>query len=83
MVFKNFALHRVKSANAKRDSGGVRNKYADFVSMHKSDSDDSLWLKLSGHLLSCQNDVYICLTYIVPENSSRNVFITTSVYAYS
>ena len=49
--FKNFALHRVKSANAKRDSGGVRNKYADFVSMHKSDSDDILWLKLSGHLL--------------------------------
>ena len=48
--------------------------------MHKSDSVDILWLKLSGHLLSCQNDVYICLTYIVPKNSSRNVFITTSVY---
>ena len=64
----------MKSVNAKRDSGRVyryvRNKYADFVSMHKSDSDDILWLKLSGHLLSCQNDVYICLTYSVQENSS-------------
>ena len=83
--YDHYDLHRKrKSKNAKRDSGGMiiyykqeLNNYVNFV---KSDSDDIMWLKLSGDILPSGVDLYVCLLYAVPAGSSHNVYIETDVY---
>ena len=36
-----------------------------------TDSDDLMWLRLEGRLFNSQEDIFICLSYNVPEGSSR------------
>jgi len=83
--FTHFCLHRtLKRPNTKRDSGGlccyIHNKFARYVSLYKSDNDDILWLKVSNELMTNDNDLYICLCYVIPEGSSRSELVQTSVY---
>ena len=80
-----FSLHRTdKKINSKRDSGGiacyVKNYLLKYIDLYASDSDDIIWLKCNSDLFNIENDVYLCLCYVVPKNSSREAFIETDVY---
>jgi len=83
--FIHYSLHRTDLAvNAKRSSGGIccyiKNKYADKVKFIKSHSDDILWLKFEGILFDRTRDIYVALSYLVPENSGRSELADVSLY---
>ncbi len=50
------------------------------VHLLKTDSDDIIWLRLSKVLFDSEEDIYVCLSYIVPEGSSREHLTENSVY---
>ena len=83
--FKTFYLSREnRNINSKRNSGGivifVREKYFSPNMLIKSDSDDILWIKFDGKLFDLESDLFVCLCYVTPSDSSREVFIETSVF---
>ena len=43
-------------------------------------NDSHLWLKINKTFFDFENDVYICLSYIPPANSSRQGIIESSIY---
>ena len=82
--FKVFWLSRLeKNRNSKRSSGGiaiyVRDKFYKTNMLFKQDSDDILWLRFEGCLFNLQYDVFMCLCYIVPADSSREAYIEINV----
>ncbi|MEW8548380.1 MAG: reverse transcriptase family protein, partial [Candidatus Thiodiazotropha sp.] len=82
--FHVFYLSRTdRKQNSKRDSGGiaiyVRDKYYSSDMLVKQDSDDILWVKFDGSLFNLSNDLYLCLCYIVPSDSSREAFMEVNV----
>ena len=83
--FKLIALHRTdKKIGSKRDSGGIacyiRNNLLKYIDFYNSDSDDILWLKCKGNLFDIENDVYMCLLYVLPTGSSREALIQTNIF---
>ena len=42
--------------------------------------DDILWVKISPSVLSLNNDLYICLCYVVPDDGSRQAMIETNIF---
>lgn len=38
---------------------------------------DIIWVKISSSILSTENDLYICLCYVVPDESSRQWLLET------
>ena len=77
--FKDFQLNRLnKKQNTKRDSGGialfVRDKLIKHCKLFKKDGDDIIWLKIDKHLFHLSSDLYLCLCYVIPSNSSREAF---------
>ena len=42
--------------------------------------DDILWVKISSSVLSLNTDLYICLCYVVPDESSRQAMIETNIF---
>ena len=42
--------------------------------------DDILWVKISSSTLSTENDLYICLCYVVPDSSSRQALLETNIF---
>jgi exonuclease III len=83
--FTVYSLHRLdKLKGSKRSSGGiccyVKNCISEYVQLYLCDSDDILWLKISKSLLNMDNDLFVCLCYVIPQGSSREHFIEDSVY---
>ena len=73
--FESFVLHRQENKkNSKRNSGGIvlyiRNKYVSDDTLIFTSHDDILWVKISSSVLSLNNDLYICLCYVVPDETS-------------
>lgn len=74
--FQHFQLNRtLKKQGTKRESGGiiiyVRDELVTDTSLFLRDNDDILWLKFDHSLFNITDDVYLCLSYNVPEGSSR------------
>ena len=83
--FEYFALHRKdKKKNSKRNSGGIliyiRDKYVTKDTLVYTSEDDILWIKISKSVLSLQDDLFICLCYVTPDDSSRQSLIETNVF---
>ena len=79
------SLHRlVKKKKTQRNSGGlaiyIRSNIADGISVIKTDSDDIIWLKLSKVFFGFDKDIYCCLCYAVPIDSSRQDLITEDIF---
>ena len=49
----------------------LRNDYVCSDNLVFTSVDDIICIKLNGKQFSLNSDMYICLCYIVPENSSR------------
>ena len=82
--FHVFFLSRTdRKQNSKRDSGGiaiyVRDKFYSSDMLIKQDSDDILWVKFNGSIFNLSKDLYLCLCYIVPSDSSRESFMELNV----
>ena len=73
----------VLAYSRKNDSGGiaiyVRDKFYSSDMLIKQDSDDILWVKFDGSIFNLSNDLYLCLCYIVPSDSSRESFMELNV----
>ncbi|MCG8048238.1 MAG: reverse transcriptase family protein [Candidatus Thiodiazotropha endolucinida] len=83
--FQVFALHRrERKKNSKRNSGGVlvyiRDKYVTKDTLVYSSDDDILWVKISNSVLSLQDDLYICLCYVTPDDSSRQSMVESNIF---
>jgi hypothetical protein len=83
--FQYYALHRTQNKkSSKRDSGGIivylRENFVSNDTLVFQSDDDILCIRISGNLLSLQNDLYVCLCYAVPENSSRQSMIETIMF---
>jgi len=83
--FECFILHRGENLlSCKRPSGGlavyVRDKFVLNDTLYFQSQDDILCIKLAADKVNLQNDVYICLCYVITENSSRQAFVTTHTY---
>ena len=87
--FEYFLQHRThKIRGTTRNSGGLalyipssllcNNNINDCI---VSVTDDShIWFKLDRNMFGFDQDLYVCLCYIVPSNSSRNIFINSNIY---
>ena len=74
--FKSFSVIRPKTRGAKRNSGGItvliRNSICKGVTVEKSKvlPYDVVWLKLNKKYFMCNQDIFIAVAYMSPENSS-------------
>ena len=75
---------KIRNENSKRNSGGIilyiRNKYVSNDNLMFTSHDDILWVKISSSTLSMENDLYICLCYVVPDSSSRQALLETNIF---
>ena len=83
--FEAYVLNRNENKkNSKRNSGGIilyiRNKYVSNDNLFFTSQDDILWVKISSSTLSTENDLYICLCYVVPDSSSRQALLETNIF---
>ena len=46
----------------------------------KVDSNDITWIKLHKEVFSFERDVYICLCYVLPKNSTRQDMIERDAF---
>ena len=71
---------------AKRDSGGLIVYYKHWlenkIELIKTDRRGKLWIKLKGNNSEDKNDVFICLLYIPPENSTVYKNVNSDLYEY-
>ena len=85
--YTHFQLNRSEyKRNTKRASGGVviyvKNSLAfgsSDLMLHK-DSDDILWLRIEGAKLNLDGDLFICLCYNLPSDSSRQSLIDEDMF---
>ena len=83
--FEVFVLHRQeKKTGSKRNSGGIvlylRNKLFSNDTLIFTSQDDILWVKISKSVLCSNNDLYICLCYVKPDESSRQALTETNIF---
>ena len=68
-----YQANRPKSINARKFSGGiavlVKNDIKEGVKLCKTDT-YSIWLKLEKSYFGVNNDIYVCITYLPPANST-------------
>jgi len=71
--YVNFRSDRKKKRKAKRNSGGIiiycRSNIVKGLSKIASSSNDILWLKFDSLFFGFPNDLYLCVSYLVPESS--------------
>lgn len=74
------------NSKAKRNSGGVlvyyKQEYSRYLSVAKVDPKGLIWLKLSKCFLQSENDVFICVCYIPPEDSSLYNNINSELFQF-
>ena len=81
--FTHFILNRTENKKScKRNSGGIiiyiRNQYVSDDTLVFKSCDDIISAKLSGSLFSLTCDLFICLTYVLPDDSigiGRHTFV--------
>ena len=60
--------------SAKRNSGGIivyyKDKYRSCISLSKSDCKGMMWCKFDKESFNSEKDVYLCISYVPPEDSS-------------
>ena len=60
--------------SAKRNSGGIivyyKDKYRSRISLSKSDCKGMMWCKFDKESFNSEKDVYLCICYVPPEDSS-------------
>ena len=83
--FEYFVLNRTNyKKNSKRASGGiivyVRNKLVSKDTLVFKSCDDIICIKIPGACLSLQQDLFVCLCYVVPDVSSRQSFIDNNIF---
>ena len=83
--FDYFVLNRSENKkSSKRSSGGIivyiRTEFTSKDTLVFHSSDDILCVKISGCKLGLHDDLYICLCYVIPENSCRQAFVETHTY---
>ena len=42
--------------------------------------DDILWIKITKSVLNTTNDLYICLCYVIPDESSRQALTENNIF---
>ena len=83
--FECFVLHRKEQfRTTTRSSGGIavyiRNTYVTEDTLVFKSEDDIICIKVDGTFLGLTNDLYMCLCYVVPENSSRQALIESHTF---
>ena len=90
--FETFALHRQENKrNCKRNSGGGGRGGGHYSLYHgqiyvNSDTlvftaeGKMLWVKIGKSVLSLNEDLYICLCYVTPDESSSQSLIETNIF---
>ena len=83
--FHSYVLNRNENKKtSKRSSGGIilyiRNKYVSKDSLIYTDQDDIVWIKIDKILCSLENDLFVGLCYVVPDDSSRQSMIETNIF---
>ena len=77
-------IDKRKKRGSKRISGGiilyVRNKFVSKDMLIFKSQDDILWVKIAKSVLSSTNDLYICLCYVIPDDSSRQALTETNIF---
>ena len=58
----------------------VKNEFVSADTLFKKCNDTHIWLKLKNSIFDFENDVYLCLCYIPPSNSSRQGIIESNAY---
>ncbi len=65
-----------RNKKSKRASGGIaayiKNDYCHTVQIINSEHDDLMWIKFKKEFYTIDKDLYFCITYIKPENSSHS-----------
>ena len=83
--FEHFVLNRkLVKANSRRNSGGIvlyiRNKWVSKDTLVYTSEDDFLWIKLSKNVIFSDKDLYVCLCYVTPDDSSRQSMVETNIF---
>lgn len=83
--FEAFALHRKENKRkSKRNSGGIilyiRDKFVSADTLVCTSHDDFLWIKISKTVLAMDSDLYVCLCYVTPDDSSRQSLNETNIF---
>ena len=83
--FEYFVLNRSENLiSSKRASGGVivyiRNEFVNSDTLVFQSEDDIICAKINGNLLGMKNDLFLCLCYVIPENSSRQAMLNTNTF---
>lgn len=67
------SFRRFQNKPAKRASGGIiiyiKNNIQKGVKLIKNEVDCIIWLKLEKYFFHINEDIYLCISYIPPENS--------------
>lgn len=58
----------------------VRDKFSSDNTFVLNHNDTHIWLRLDCKYFNFDNDLFVCICYIVPDNSSRNAFVDFNVY---
>ena len=82
---EHFVLNRKYiKAGSRRNSSGIilylRNKFVSNDTLVFTSEDDFLWVKISKTVLSSDKDLYICLCYIIPDESSRQTIVESNIF---
>ena len=71
--YHSYQINRPKSEKAMKYSGGmaalVKNNIKDGVRLYHSDT-YAIWLELNSNFFGVNNNIYVCITYLPPENST-------------
>ncbi len=85
MVLSVNAAHRQTKVHIQNvDSGGiiayVRNCFVTDDTLVRTIDDSHMWLKFKGVHFGFEHDLYMCLAYVIPENSGRQAFMETHTF---
>ena len=83
--FEHFILNRTENViSSKRSSGGlvvyIRSKFVTSDTLVFHSEDDIICVKIKGDILGLQNDLFLCLCYVIPENSSRQAMLNSHTF---
>ena len=82
--FENFVLNRYeKKRGSKRNSGGIilyiSSEYVTRDMLINTSKDDILWVNICKTVLGLDTDLYICLCYVIPDESSRQALNESNI----
>lgn len=85
--FTHFHINRCEyKANTKRASGGIVFYIKDGLvisnktSMVHKENDDILWIRIEGAKLNLDGDIFVCLCYNLPSDSSRQSIVDEDLF---